>query len=317
MFNFRKIIIIVIILSGILITTCKKDGVTEILRKESMTIKLNSEINADSLRSYVTWLQGSGTRFALADNHRNIALKIMKKFIGMGYTTSSLDSFIITKTYKNVYYRQWQYNVTATLRGTVYPDSVCVIGAHYDNILSSGDPFSAGSGANDNASGVAAALEIARVMKKNNFSPSNTIAFVAFGSEELGLLGSYAFSDSLKQNSIKIKLMINNDMIASQPSPTKTDWVVNIADYNNSHDLRADAGLLCSKYTALEFTNVNTYNKQTDSYPFYVNGFKALYFASAYTDFNYHTLNDIAGNCNFYYCSEIVRLCCAILVDNN
>jgi Zn-dependent M28 family amino/carboxypeptidase len=286
-------------------------------RKESLTIKLNSEINADSLRSYVTWLQGSGTRFALADNHRNIALKIMKKFISMGYTTCSLDSFIIVKTYGKVNYRQWQYNVTATIRGTLYADSICLIGAHYDNILSSGDPFSVGSGANDNASGVAAVLEIARVMKRNNFSPANTLIFAAFGSEELGLFGSYAFSDSLNKNSGKIKLMLNNDMIAYQPSPLKSDWIVNIADYNNSHNLRADAELLCTKYTALRFTNFNTYNKQTDSYPFFVNGFKALYFTSANTDPYYHTLNDVAGNCNFEYCREIVMLCCAILIDKN
>jgi hypothetical protein len=317
MMNFRKILIVVIIFSGILIASCKKDGDTEIQRKESLTIKLNGEINADSIRSYVTWLQGSGTRFALADNHRDIALKIKRKFIGMGYTTCSLDSFIIVKTYKNVSYTQWQYNVTATLRGTVNPDSVCVIGGHYDNILSSGDPFSVGSGANDNASGVAAALEIARVMKKNRFSPAGTILFVAFGSEELGLFGSYAFSDSLKQNSGKIKLMLNNDMIAYQLSSSKADWVVNIADYDNSHNLRADAELLCTKYTALRFTNVNTYNKQTDSYPFFLNGFKALYFASVNIDPYYHTLNDVTGNCNFEYCREIVRLCCAILVDKN
>jgi hypothetical protein len=315
--NFRKIIIFVFILSGILITNCKKDGDTEMQRKESLTIKLNGEINSDSIRSYVTWLQGSGTRFALADNHRDIALRIKRKFIGMGYTTCSLDSFIIHKTYKNVNYRQWQYNVTATLSGSVYPDSVCIIGGHYDNILSTGDPFSSGSGANDNASGVAAALEIARVMKKNRFSPACTILFVAFGSEEPGLFGSYALSDSLKQYSGKVKLMLNNDMIAYQPSQLKAEWVVNIADYDNSHNLRADAELLCTKYTALRFANVNTYNKQTDSYPFFLNGFKALYFASVNIDPYYHTLNDVAGNCNFEYSSEIVKLCCAILVDKN
>lgn len=315
--NFRKIVVIVIILSFYLITTCKKDAETETQRKESLTLKLNSEINSDSLRSYVTMLQGAGTRFALADNHRNIALRIRRKLIGMGYTTCRLDSFIIVKTYKNVNYHQWQYNVTATLNGTIYPDSLCVIGGHYDNILSSGDPFSVGAGANDNASGVAATLEIARVMKKNKFSPVNTIVFVAFGSEELGLFGSYAFSDSLKQNSGKLKLMLNNDMIAYEPSKLKTEWVVNIADYDNSHNLRADAELLCTKYTDLRFTTVNTYNKQTDSYPFFVSGFKALYFASVHIDPNYHTLNDVASNCNFDYCIEIVRLCCAILVDKN
>jgi hypothetical protein len=315
--KFRDIVIIFIFLSGILVTTCKKTEDSDLHRKETLTIKLNSDINADSLRSFVTWLQTTGTRFALAGNHRDVAVKIKKRFTGMGYANCRLDSFTISKTYRNIYYHQWQYNVIATLQGSVYPDSVCIIGAHYDNILSTGDPFSSGYGANDNASGVAAALEIARVMKKNKYSPANTIEFIAFGSEELGLFGSYTIADSLRQTSNNIKLMLNNDMIAYQPGTNQSDWKVNIADYDNSNTVRTEAELLCTKYTKLGFTNVNTYNKQTDSYPFFLKGFKALYFASVYIDPNYHTSNDIASNCNFYYCSEIVKLCCAILIDKN
>ena len=72
-------------------------------------------------------------------------------------------------------------------------------------------------GANDNASGVAAALELARVMRKNNFSPRNTIEFIAFGAEELGLYGSKAYAAQANGSSKKIKMMLNNDMIAYEP----------------------------------------------------------------------------------------------------
>jgi hypothetical protein len=310
---------IILFLSGIclILTTCIKNDESEAQHKMLFTIKLNNDIRVDSLKSTVIWLQNFGTRFALADNHRDVAIRIKKRFTGIGYTTCRLDSFLISKTYKNVDYQQWQYNVIATLEGNVYPDSVCIIGGHYDNILSTGDPFSVAYGANDNASGVAAALEIARVMKKNKYSPANTIEFIAFGSEEIGLLGSYAYANSSSQSSKKIKLMLNNDMIACQPGTSSSSWIVNIIDYDNSHNLRIEAEKICRRFTVLNYFNDNVNNKRSDSYPFFINGFKSLFFFSGNSDLYYHTLNDKADKYNFEYCREIARLCCAILVDKN
>jgi hypothetical protein len=106
-------------------------------------------------------------------------------------------------------------------------------------------------------------------------------------------------------------------MIAYEPDNDKTKWRVNIIDYDNSHFLRMEAEQLCAKFTNLSYYNNNTYNKSSDSYPFFNNGFKALFFFSNKMDPNYHTLNDLAANCNFDYCREIVKISCALLVDNN
>jgi hypothetical protein len=315
----NKTIYILFFLPGLVLflTTCSKDEVSEEQRKEAITLDLNNDISADSLRSAVSWLQARGTRFALSGNHRAVAQSILKRFKVIGYPDARIDSFMISRTYQNILYQQWQYNITATLTGTAYPDSVCIIGAHYDNILRSGDPFSIVPGANDNASGVAVALEIARVMKLNEYRPRNTIEFIAFGAEELGLYGSYALAAGSKQNLIKIMFMLNNDMVACQPGSDQTGWTVNINDYDNSHTLRTQAEDLCRRFTVLKFTNDNTYNRQSDSYPFFLSGYKALFFASSSVDPNYHTLNDVVENCNFEYCREIVKLNCALLVNRN
>jgi leucyl aminopeptidase len=246
-----------------------------------------------------------------------VAVNIKNKFIRLGYSDTKIDSFLINKTYNNINYYQWQYNVIATLEGSLTSDSVSIMGGHYDNILSTGDPFTIVPGANDNASGVAAALEVARVMKKNNFIPENTIRFIAFGSEELGLLGSNAYTSEAVADHINIKLMLNNDMIAYEPDNNKTNWSVDIMDYDNSQYLLTEAEQLCSKYTVLKYFNDNTHNRQSDSYPFFTNGYKALFFFSQKIDPNYHTLNDLASNCNFEYCREIVKISCAILVNKN
>lgn len=93
-----------------------------------------------------------------------------------------------------------------------------IIGAHYDHLGRGGsgsrDPDSTGvvhNGADDNASGVAALLEIARQLSGSR--PARTILFVAFSGEELGLLGSTAFVKSTPVPMERVVAMLNFDMV--------------------------------------------------------------------------------------------------------
>lgn len=284
-----------------------------------MTLDLIEDVNADSLESYVTWMQNMGTRFCLSDNRREVAVKIRDKFRSFGYAAAYLDSFLLERAYRDIDYSLWQYNVIARLNGEQYPDSVSVMGAHYDSILggSESDPFSAAPGAHDNASGVAAALEVARVMKENDFSPDGSIEFVAFAAEELGLYGSWDYVDKASDSQMKIKMMLNNDMIAYEPSTNMNEWKVNVLNYVNSLNLPDIASRLAAKYTVLDTYTDNTYNKYSDSYQFSIYGYPALFFFKDADDPNYHSLNDIVDNCNFAYCREIVIISAAMLVEKN
>ncbi len=310
---FRFLLPVAVLFS---LTQCKKED-PEKIRRENFTNLLLTDINAGSIENNIIWLQDMGTRFALAENHKKVAKDIKDRFAGIGYTNAKIDSFHISKTYRNIVYEQMQYNVIATIEGTKYPDSLCIIGAHYDDVLASGDPFTDGRGANDNASGVAGILEIARAMKENDFTPETTIKFVAFGAEELGLLGSSDFVSYPHDPGQAIRFMLNFDMIATETSANKSMWRVNIIDYDNSYGLRKDAEEICTRYTRLQYKNDNTNNKRSDSYPFFVSGTRALYFLSDEIDPGYHTLSDITANCNFDYCSEIAKLACALLVSKN
>lgn len=313
--NIISLFILVLALSFLLNSCSKVDS--EEARKEALTLQITGDINADSLEAQVKWLQGMGTRFTLANNRRNVAVSIRNRFRMMGYENAKIDSFQIVKTYRGITYNQTQYNVSAALEAGTASDSICIIGGHFDNILGSGDPFLFVPGANDNASGVAAAIEIARVLKKNDFVPASEIKFVAFGSEELGLYGSYAYASNAKQTLQKIRFMLNNDMIAYEPMTDKTKWMVNIMDYGNSRYLRKEAESICVKYTLLKPFNDNTNNAYSDSYPFSINGYKAVFFFSRMMDPAYHSVNDVSTNCNFEYCREIVKLNCAILINKN
>lgn len=105
-------------------------------------------------------------------------------------------------------------NVVATLTGTTLPDEWILVGAHYDSRNTSVSNTSNPSpGAEDNASGCAAVLELARVMA--DLRPKRTLKFVCFAGEEQGLLGSEAYAASLVSSGElgKIKLAVIMDMI--------------------------------------------------------------------------------------------------------
>ncbi|GIJ97212.1 hypothetical protein CAPN001_17810 [Capnocytophaga stomatis] len=92
-----------------------------------------------------------------------------------------------------------------------------VIGAHYDHLgydLSKEKEKNIYPGADDNASGVAALIELARYFAKPENNPKRSLIFIAFDAEEGGLHGSYHFVNNLEKNTLKnIKAMFNFDMV--------------------------------------------------------------------------------------------------------
>ncbi|MBA3716342.1 MAG: M20/M25/M40 family metallo-hydrolase, partial [Pyrinomonadaceae bacterium] len=107
-------------------------------------------------------------------------------------------------------------NVVATLRG-IQPESagrMYVVSGHYDSMCSSPtDAECDAPGANDDASGVAAVLEMARVMSKRKFDA--TIVFMAVAGEEQGLVGATHFAEEAKQKNWNIEAMFTNDIIGN------------------------------------------------------------------------------------------------------
>ena len=107
-------------------------------------------------------------------------------------------------------------NVVATLKGT-QPESsgrTYLVSGHYDSMCTSPtDATCDAPGANDDASGTAAVLEMARVMAKYKFDA--TIVFMAVAGEEQGLLGSTYAAEQAKQKGMDVEAMFTNDIIGS------------------------------------------------------------------------------------------------------
>jgi Zn-dependent M28 family amino/carboxypeptidase len=107
-------------------------------------------------------------------------------------------------------------NIVATLKGT-QPESesrIYVVSGHYDSMCSSPtDAKCDAPGANDDASGTAAVLEMARVMAKYKFDA--TIVFMTVPGEEQGLLGAAHYAEEAKQKAVNIDAMFTNDIIGN------------------------------------------------------------------------------------------------------
>lgn len=103
-------------------------------------------------------------------------------------------------------------NVVATLKGTTDADRVYVVSGHYDSMCSSPtDSKCDAPGANDDASGTAAVIELARVMSKRKFDA--TIVFMTVPGEEQGLLGAAHFAQQALEKKTDIEAMFTNDII--------------------------------------------------------------------------------------------------------
>lgn len=106
-------------------------------------------------------------------------------------------------------------NAIALLKGTDPADKrIIIISGHLDSRVSDVLNFSDfAPGANDDGSGVAAAIESARVLSKSTFP--TTIVFVAVSGEEQGLLGAKMLSDKIKAENWQVVAVLNNDMIGN------------------------------------------------------------------------------------------------------
>lgn len=280
--------------------------ISDSYRETRTTIEqLVAQVNADSVQYFIQSLQNFQTRYALADNRLTVATWIRDQYIRMGLTNARIIPF------------QWnnttQYNVEATLTGNVAPNEYVLVGGHHDSILSTGDATVFAPGADDNASGAVASLEMARVMTTLGYTPKCSIRFLTFAAEEFGLWGAKDYATRAEAQNMQIRVMMNHDMIAySTQSPA--DWQVRLMPYDGSLDQSSFAANLTEQYTTLNPVYGSFNSGSSDSHPFWQHGFKVIYFFEHTFSPYYHSIQDIVANLNPAYCAEVIKasVACAV-----
>ncbi|MFC4853745.1 M20/M25/M40 family metallo-hydrolase [Actinophytocola glycyrrhizae] len=105
-------------------------------------------------------------------------------------------------------------NVVATLRGSVTPERVYVVSGHYDSRVSDVMNATADApGADDDASGVAVAMELARIMARR--APKATLVFAAVAGEEQGLYGARYMAAQYRAAGTDVQAVFTNDIVGA------------------------------------------------------------------------------------------------------
>ncbi len=205
-----------------------KSGASNKVATDADIRRMVREIDAGHIETTIRTLVGFGTRNTLSaqdDPKRGIGAardwiagefrKIAAAPESEGRLTVALQSFtqpVAPRVPKPTVLT----NVVATLRG-VQPEAqerYIVVSGHYDSMCT--DPTNAvddAPGANDDASGVAAVLEMARVMSRYRFNA--TLIFMAVPGEEQGLLGATHYAEVAHQTGQHIEAMFTNDIIGN------------------------------------------------------------------------------------------------------
>lgn len=185
-------------------------------------------ISADSIKNYIASMVAFGTRHSLSDTVSNTkGIGAARRWVASKFRQFSsrnhagmqviLDPYTLSPNPRTprVPYTITMKNVLATLPGTDPNDHrVLLVTGHLDSRNTDVmDSTGIAPGANDDASGVAVVLELARVMSAKKFPC--TIIFMAVQGEEQGLLGARHMASKIKSDSTQLIALLNNDIVGN------------------------------------------------------------------------------------------------------
>ncbi|MEM8927776.1 MAG: M28 family peptidase [Bacteroidota bacterium] len=218
------------------------------------------------------------------------------------------------KTYRDTLsnYRKPAYNIVGMVEGNdpMLKKEFIVIGAHYDHIGTikpeNGDYIA--NGANDNASGTTAVLELARYFGVGK-SNKRSLIFALFSAEERGLLGSKHMARNMKEANLNLYVMLNFEMLGVSLRSKKYELYItgyhksNLAEISNKY---AGGNLIGYLPTAKNYGLF----QRSDNYDFYKEfGVPShTYCTFDFTNFAfYHRVDDEVAEMDFEHMSRVIN----------
>ena len=257
----------------------------------------------------------------------------------------SFDTYRVKKNKGRIIRDVELQNVVAVLPGTVNKDHQIIISGHYDSAVSARRPQnqtqnqtstdgavapfsfdieSKAPGANDDGSGTAAVLEMARVMSQYEWT--NTIVFVAFTAEEEGLIGSTLYARKARKENQIIDAVLNNDIIGDDTGGSGRKNNTTVAVYSeepadsSSREVARYVKEVCERYVPgmrvdLVFRQ-DRLGRGGDHSPFNSEGYAAIRFTTPEENYaNQHSVTDTVANMSIPYATRVVRVNAAALAS--
>ena len=332
------------------------------LKKNPLIEKIVTEISSDSIKTIAEKLVSFGTRHSLSDTtNQSHGIGAARRWILSEFERHAKSSHgsmkveyheSIVPSSVRIPHPTKIVNVVATLLPRLPSNQILIVSGHYDsrcsNVL---DSVSAAPGANDDASGTAVVLELARVFSKYDFKTS--IVFIAFAGEEQGLIGSTHFVEMAKQKGWNIEGVLNNDIVGNIRGGNEEVESTYVRLFSEAYS-PLDTGLTFRNRNSLGLENdgasrsLARYVKEVgeqylpnfnvkmiyrrdrflrggDQLPFHERGYAAVRFTEAKENFNRQhqdvrtegdkAYGDLPQFMNFDYCANVARINAAALAS--
>ena len=253
----------------------------------------------------------------------------------------SLEHFRVKKNDERIFRDVDLYNVVAVLPGTSMPETQVLVTGHYDSLNLIPKPDSTtvqepadnaaertttydwtqveapAPGANDDGSGTAAVLELARVLSRYQFP--KTLVFIAFAGEEQGLIGSTLHAAQARKQAQVIEAVLNNDIIGSETSGNGRtgNSSVNIfgsdVTDSNSQQLARYARQIGERYLPSMKVNMvfmqDRLGRGGDHSPFQSEGYAAVRISTPNEDYAHqHSATDLMEFVSVPYTARVARI---------
>ncbi len=252
------------------------------------------ELQFDSLYQKLLSFENFGIKQVGTDALDETANWIMQQYASWGYGDIELDTLYVGQNPT--------FNIIVTKTGTLYPDTYFIVDGHYDTYN--------GPGVNDNGSGTAIVLEMARMLK--DIETAYSIKFIHFTAEEMGLVGSTHYVDNtvVPQN-MDIRLLLNIDEVGGVAGTVNNTITCERDEWSPTSNNAASAAYTDTLANLTEmYSNLNTdisYAYGSDYVPFMDNG----YVVTGYYEYNEspypHSINDSLSNMDPEYVFELTR----------
>lgn len=287
---------------------------TQYLNEEIYTLKTEK-----SIAVYFLSMQTAGELFDYSEAEwQEIQEQFKENKIpsSLPYTTISID---VKKENPTTLVTE---NVIGFIEGTSLKDEVIIISAHYDHLGKEEGQTTYFAGADDNASGVAALLELAKVFalaKKDGFSPKRSILFLTTTAEEVGMLGSSYYADIAPLFPIShVVANLNIDMIGREYIPKRnypandyvsivgSDWLSPVL-----HQTHKQANTTFTKlnldYSYNSKTHPEEFFYRSDQYSFAKYDIPVIFYTSP-DHKDYHKTSDTAEKIDYQRVEKITKL---------
>lgn len=254
-----------------------------------------ADLNLTRIKKDVEALASYKNRSAGSTENKEAQQFIKKRFLELGMTV------------EEPCYRAGICSVVADKLGSVYPEEVIIVVAHFDSV---GKSF---AGADDNASGTAVMMEMARVL--SSYSNKRTLRFFATNGEENGLLGAQHYAKQLVDSG-KIKNIVLNvtmDMVGYN-----SNGIIELETDSKYEALAQWFNTLAQTYTKLK-TKITLGAWGSDHVPFLKAGVSTLLTIEDWSTKTpcYHMECDKPDTLNYNYATEVARLNTAAVVSKD